>query len=97
MSKIRHTYDLVIAIEMQPAAVLLTTGNEAIIEPNGKSYCELGKMRASAVVAEDVSDADARRKAIATACFFYKKDNPEWAEAKLVGLSPELVKRSLVR
>ena len=96
MSKIKSTFDIVIAIEMDPAGVR-AAGYDPIIEPNGKSYCPLGEMRASAVLPDDTPAKDVERKAVATACFFFKQRNPEWADSKLVGLSPELLRESLVR
>lgn len=96
-SKIRHTFDVCVAVEMAPAAIRLVSDIDPVIEPNGRSFLPLGEMRASTVVEDTVSDADAVRKVIKTACYWYKQQNPDWADSRLVGLSPELVKRGLVR
>lgn len=94
--RIKFVYDLILAVEMAPAAVLVT-GNEPLIEPNGKSYCELARKRAGVVVDSDTPEKDAIAKAIRTAAFFFKQDNPEWKDSRIVGLSPERVKAVLVR
>lgn len=95
MAKIKHVYDIVIAVEMDPAGVR-ATGAVPIIEPNGKSFCPLGKMRAGVVLDDDAEDREAEVKAIRTACHFFKEQNPEWKDSLLHGLSPELSKRTLV-
>jgi hypothetical protein len=94
--KVRYTYDVVLAVEMAPAAIEMF-GVEPVIEPNGRSYFVLGEKRASCVLPDDATEAEAVRKCVATAAFFYKNDNPEWADSPIRGLSPDLIKRSLVR
>lgn len=106
MPKIKHTFDVVIAVEKSPAqvaelqnacALLGVDAPDHIVAPNGRSFAILGEMRASTVVDSEVSNDEAERKAVRTACFFFKQNNPEWADDRLHGLDPELVKRSLVR
>lgn len=96
-TKIKWTFDLVLAVEMAPAAIKAFSNQEPLVEPNGKSYYVLGEKRASCVLPDDATEADAVKKAVGTAAFFFKKDNPEWADSPIRGLSPELVRRGLAR
>jgi hypothetical protein len=95
--KIRWTFDIVLAVEMAPAAIRAFSDQEPLVEPNGKSYFVLAEKRASCVLPDSATETEAVKKAVGTAAFFYKQDNPEWADSPIRGLSPELVKRSLAR
>lgn len=95
MNKTKFTFDLVVAVEMEPEQVR-EHGYSPIEAPNGKTFCPLGEMRASAIVEGD-DENEARRKAIRTGCYFFKQQHPEWEGELLHGLDAELVRRSLVR
>lgn len=96
-TRIRWTMDIVLAVEMDPNAIVTLFGQEPVIEPNGRSYYVLAEKRASCVLPADATEAEAARKCVATAAYWYKQENPEWADSPIRGLSPELVKRSLAR
>lgn len=93
---VKFTYDVLLAVEMHPTDIY-AMGEEPLIEPNGRVYLPLQEWRAGAVVDDDVDESEARRKAIRTACFYFKAENPDWQEHLLVGLSPDLVRASVLR
>lgn len=98
MNKIKYVYEVVVAVEMAPEDIVRDFGRDPIIEPNGKSYLDLGIVKAGFVTENaDLDENAAEAKAVRTAAYWFKVNNPEWTNERLVGLSPVLVKRGLVR
>lgn len=95
-TKIKSVFEVVIGVEMSPEGVKLV-GGDGSMEPNGKHYLILDKVKAGTVTLSDEEPGAIQAKAVRTACYFYKQNNPDWADSHLVGLSPSLVKQALVR
>jgi hypothetical protein len=95
MTKTKFTFDIAIGVEEEPEQIR-EHGYSPVEADNGKIYCPLGEIRASAIVEDDDED-EARRKAIRTGCYFFKQQHPEWEGELLHGLEADLVRRSLVR
>lgn len=96
MSQVKHTFEITLGIKMEPDMVR-AVGEEPVFLPNGEALCPVLKnAKASATVDIDTEETEARKQAIRNACYFFKRDNPDYEDAFLVPADVTPTRKMLV-